>query len=209
MTDAELQAQYQAAVAKRGSSPQAGCPSPEELRALVERTGDEESRLETLDHVMSCRACHRELALLRAIYAAQPRQTALMPRQWLAAASLLLLLGGGALVTRAFMGRSSDELTRGGGFGAASDQTIAVIAPLSGSPANGLRTLVWHSVPGAVRYSVEVLDQNDRVLFVRQTPDTVVAVPALPTPPAAWWVRATLSDGSERRSAIVRLEPRG
>jgi hypothetical protein len=209
MSDAELRARYQAVVNARPETDRGNCPPPERLQDLVERTGEESARLEVLDHVMTCPSCHRDLALLQSIHVAQPRQRALMPRQWLAAAGMLLFVGGAVLVTRAFGPGSAGDLTRGDETVGGRDGAIAIVAPRDTVPAAGLNTLVWHAVPGAMRYAVEVLDQNDRVVFARQTSDTVAHVPALTASAAAWWVRATLGDGSERRSAIVRLRSSG
>lgn len=208
MSDAELRTRYQAVVNAR-TEPTRGCPPPERLRDLVERSGDEPARLELLDHVMTCPLCYRDLALLQSIHAARPRQRALVPRQWLAAACMVLFVGGAVLVTRAFGPGAEDDLTRGDETVGGRDGAIAVVEPRDHAPAAGLDALVWHAVPGAVRYAVEVLDQNDRVVFAQQTSDTVARVPALTAPPAAWWVRATLGDGSERRSAIIRLRNSG
>jgi hypothetical protein len=206
MTDDELRSLYQAAVSRRGQAPRGDCPTPEALQELAEHTGAETTRLEVLDHAMLCPSCHRELALLHAVHAAQPRQANLMPRQWLAAAGFLVLLGGGAFLARSIMSHSVDDLTRGGGANGG-DQSIAVVAPMSLPATGGIHALVWHAVPGAIRYSAEVLDAKDQVLFAQQTTDTVVPVPTLSAPPAAWWVRATLGDGSERRSPVMQLAP--
>jgi hypothetical protein len=204
MTDAELQAHYQAAVARNGSRRSAQCASPEQLQALAERTGDEEERLEILDHVMSCAGCHGDLALLQAIHSAQPRQATLASRRWLAAATLLIVLAGGTLVGRRLTKRTSDDLTRGG-LSAASGGAVSIIAPLGPVAPDGLHRLTWHATPGAVRYVVEVLDSADRVIYSVQTPDTTVPVASLNATAAAWWVRATLGDGSDRRSPMIGL----
>jgi hypothetical protein len=205
MTDEELRSLYQAAVGAHGEARHGDCPTPEALQELAEQRGDEAARLDVLDHATSCPTCHRELALLHAIHAAQPRQSNLMPRQWLAAAGFLILLGGGAFLARGFTSRSAEDLTRGTGP-TGGEQSIAVVAPMS-VPTDGIQVLVWHAVPGAARYSAEILDANDQVLFTQQTTDTIAHVPALSALPTAWWVRAALSDGSERRSAIVQLQP--
>jgi hypothetical protein len=205
MNDAELQAQYVASITRHGAPPRPGCPPPEQLQALAERTGTEESRLEVLDHVMSCPACHRELALFQSIHAAQPRQATLAPRHWLAAAGLLILLGGGALFSRVLVSRTGDDLMRDATPELGRDRGVTVVMPQGTAPAGGPRTLAWHPVPRVMRYSVEVLDMSDRVLYARQTTDTSLALPPLPAAPAAWWVRATLDDGSERRSPIVKV----
>lgn len=209
MNDAELRARYQAVVNARSDTTRSNCPPPERLQDLVEGKGDESARLELLDHVMSCPFCHRDLALLQSIHAAKPSQRALIPRQWLAAACMLVFVGGAVLVTRAFGPGATSDLTRGDETVGGRDGAIAVVAPRDLGPGAGLDALVWHAVPGAVRYAVEVLDQNDRVVFAQQTSDTAVRVPALTAPAASWWVRATLGDGSERRSAIVRLRNGG
>lgn len=204
MTDDQLRSHYKAALSAGGEAIRGVCPSPEALQSLADGTASESARLEVLDHAMSCSSCHRELALLHAVHAARPRQVALLPRQWLAAAGFLLLLGGGAFLARGIMAPPENDVTRGGGVGA--DQSVSVIAPLAGA-AGGIQALVWHAVPGATRYSVEVLSADGQVLFARQTADTLTSMPALSAPPAAWWVRATLVDGSERRSVMVPLQP--
>jgi len=204
MKDTELQARYQATVAARTLTSRVDCPSPEELQALVERTGDEDKRLAVLDHAMSCEPCHRDLALLHAIHAAQPRRVTLMPRQWLLAASLLIVLAGGALLSRQFGRPVADDVTRG-----ASDAAgVLIVAPVGPVSPGQLHTLVWRSVPGTVRYTVEVLDAEGRVLYTTRTTDTLVGVPQLSGVPAASWVRADLRDGTDRRSPIVSLGTR-
>ena len=204
MTDAELQAQYQNAIRGPGTA-RATCPSPEQLQQLVERTGPEEERMDVLDHVMSCADCQRELALLQGIHAAMPRQALLRPRQWLAAASLLIAFAGGVLLTRGGLTHSANEPMRG--VGGVREDGIATVGA-SASVAQGQPgRLTWRAAPRAVQYTVEVLDGTDRVLFTTQTADTTVTVPAL-VAPAAWWVRAVLADGTDRRSEIERLETR-
>jgi hypothetical protein len=204
MTDAELQAQYQRAVQRQAGS-RTQCPSPERLQQLVDRVGPEEERLEILDHAMSCPDCHQDLALLHAIHAAEPRQTTAKPQHWLAAAGLLLVLAGGTLLTRGLMGHRSTEPLRGLGDGAGSGVTVVATTARIGPGRPGI--LAWHRVPGAVQYTVEVLDADDRAVFTSNTTDTAVTVPAL-TAPVAWWVRAILPDGTDRRSPILRLDNR-
>lgn len=202
MTDAELQAQYQRAVQRQGGS-RLQCPSPERLQQLVNRTGPEAERLEILDHAMSCADCHQELALLQAIHAAEPRQAVLKPQQWLAAAGLLIVLAGGTLLTRGLMRRQSPEPMRGLDD-ASRGASVMVVAPTGAVASGHPGILAWHPVSGAVQYTVEVLDADDHAVFTSNTTDTAVTVPAL-TAPVAWWVRAILPDGTDRRSAIIRL----
>ena len=60
---------YAGAMASRGAKGRrtAACPLPEAVLALVRREGSEDSRLATLDHVMSCPQCRSEFDLLRSI----------------------------------------------------------------------------------------------------------------------------------------------
>ena len=202
MTDTELQEAYQAAIASRGSTSRTRCPSAEDLLALVERSGPEEARLQTLDHVMACADCHREMALLQAIHAAQPRRALIMPRHWLAAAGLLIALGAGTLLTRSVFVSGRPDLVRG--TPAEGEESVGIVGPTA-LPPGGLHTLTWHSVPRGMQYTVEVLDPDGRLLYSKQTSDTVATVGPLSSAPASWWVRATLSDGTERHSGIVKL----
>jgi len=52
-------------VARRGTAPP--CPAPESTLALVQRQGGEPERIDTLEHVMACGACHREYQWLAAV----------------------------------------------------------------------------------------------------------------------------------------------
>ena len=49
MNDDRLRHAYQAMLQHRQPGPRESCPSPEELRALVERTDEEPARLARLD----------------------------------------------------------------------------------------------------------------------------------------------------------------
>jgi hypothetical protein len=190
MTDAELRDIYTRSLTKR-----ADCPAPEALEALVTRAGGEESRLATLDHVMSCVACKQDFELLRAIHAADRVNAQARPRRsvapWLAAA--VVVIAAGAL-TLTQLRRPSANPTRG-----SSSSDVAVVGLVNGS-------LVWHAIPDAVRYDVEIIDASGVTIFHADVADTTVAPPTiLPGAPSSWWVRAMLRDGSERRSAIVPL----
>jgi hypothetical protein len=180
MTDTELQHAYQAAIASRGSTSRTHCPSADALLALVERSGPEDARLATLDHVMACAACHREMALLQAIHAAQPRRALMMPRHWLAAAGLLIAIGAGTLLTRSVFMTDHPDLLRG--TPASADETVTTVSPTT-LPADGVHRLIWRSVPRGVQYTVEVLDADGRALYTAQTSDTVATVGALRAAP--------------------------
>ena len=197
MTDAQLRDIYTRTLTSRDMS-RATCPTPEAIEALVARTGSEESRLATLDHVMSCAACKQEFELLRAIHAADRVNTGavLRPRRvmtpWLAAAVVLIAVGGLTITLARTRPGSNPE--RG-----SSSADIALVGALNG-------TLVWRAIPDAVRYDVEIVDASGATIFHARVADTTAALPAtLPSGSLNWWVRATLRDGSEHRSAIVAL----
>ena len=192
MNDSELRELYTRALTKP-----ADCPAPEAIEALITRTGSEASRLATLDHVMSCTACKQDFELLRAIHAAEAVNASaagVRPRRslapWLAAAAVVIAAG---VLTLTQLNRQPSSV-RG-----ASSADIVLVGPANGS-------LVWRAVPGAVRYDVEIVDASGVTVFHARVADTTVSPPAtLPSGDLSWWVRATLRDGSERRSAIVPL----
>jgi hypothetical protein len=190
MTDAELRDIYTQALTSRGTGRNA-CPTPDALEALVTRSGAEEARLATLDHVMSCEACKKEFELLRAIHAAEMADARAAPRRsltpLLAAAAVVVVVGALTITT---IKRPSP--VRGAGP-SADIELVGIVGP----------SLVWHAIPGAVHYDVEIIDASGTTLFHQRTTDTTVALPS--TISGSWWVRATLRDGSEHRSAIVPL----
>jgi hypothetical protein len=213
-TDDELRAWYQEAVRMRAPAAAGAerrvCPEPSALLAVVERSGNEAARLATLDHVASCAACLRELELLRAIHVAESQSARAhvfsrpVVRGWAAlAATVVVMVGGGVVVARVMHDRGNATAVRGG----PSDVGVRLIPPVvssAGMPA----ALAWHPVPGAVRYAVEVLGDGGAVAFRTESPDTTVTLPALPPGRTyRWWVRATLADGSERRSPLTELAP--
>jgi hypothetical protein len=189
MTDAELRDIYTRSLTSRGSN-RAACPSPDALVALVTRDGTEDSRLATLDHVMSCTACKRDFELLRAIHAARAAQGRVEPRRvrapWLAAAALVVVA----------VAISVAQMRRTNPMRGASSADIALVGIVGSS-------LVWHAIPDAVHYDVEIVDASGATIFHQRTSDTTLALP--PTKAGSWWVRATLRDGAERRSAIIPL----
>jgi hypothetical protein len=190
MTDAELRDIYTRTLTSRAAG-RTECPTSETVEALVARQGTEESRLTTLDHVMSCAACQQEFELLRAIHAAQTAQARADPRRvrapWLAAAAIIIVVGA---VTLARVQRPNPMR------GASPSADIALVGVVGSS-------LVWHAIPDAVHYDVEIVDASGATIFHRRTSDTTIALPS-PTS-GSWWVRATLRDGTEHRSAIIPL----
>lgn len=192
MTDEDLRDAYQENL--RSPSDRAACPAPEELKALVERAGGEDARLQTLDHVMACVPCREEFDLLMAVAVSRPE-----PRRWmplLSAAAVILAVGAGSWM--AFHPGDRVEPVRGAEAG------VDLVAPGDGAEVDAAPELVWHAVPEANRYRVEVLDGAGRAVWMVETRDSTARVPAgeLSAGGYRWWVQALLGDGTQAASAI-------
>lgn len=217
MNDERLGEIYRKALAEGSalSGPRAAsCVAPEALLALVRREGSEQSRLATLDHVMACPLCRRELDLLRAVEQAGVQSGARQPRvrwQWQRiapiglAASLLLALGVVIALNR--VGERPD-LPRGAAGG------VTLVAPATEIAADEPVTFVWRPVRHANRYVLELLERSGggKPVLSRETSDTAAVLdPKLLQPGAQyeWWVRAVTPAG-ELTSPLrpVRLRTR-
>ena len=204
MNDAELRSVYGEAM-KRPSSP-AECPSPEALLALVQKEGPDEVRLATLDHVMGCERCLPEFELLRGIEragAATDAPVARSRRRWYVpvalAASILLAV---AVVRRI---SPPENAARG-----AAD-AVVLLAPGASVPPSQSLTFMWHSVPGATGYRMEVLATDGAVVTSAETTDTTITLDAAHQVPAGtyrWWLRASLPGGGSAHSSMRPLEIR-
>jgi hypothetical protein len=205
MTDERLQALYAEVVARRAEAAGRGrpaCPAPDAILALVERAGAEVGRLATLDHVMACAACLAEFELLRAVVVAgrPPAGRRLTWPVLALAATVLIAVGLGGL-WRARQDRApGPPVMRGGAEGA-----VSTVLPDPDRPAARPVVFVWHAVPGATRYALEMIDPDGRPAFMAGTADTSVTLPPTVTLDAGaeyrWIVRAALAGGGERRSA--------
>jgi hypothetical protein len=202
VSDERLRDLYAAAVKARGATV-GGHPSPEAIADLVKRTGAEDERLATLDHVMSCAGCRRDFDLLRTVerVAGGPARAAAR-RSWMLptalAASLLVALGlGRTLMTR------PDDTTRGG-----EDASVVLVTPGEEAPAGAPVVFTWRSVDGATRYELELLDAGGGVAASAATTDTTAspaAATGLPPGDYRWWVRATTADARSVRSSLRPL----
>jgi hypothetical protein len=118
LTDtARLRRLYSGRVARRRGGED--CVTPEAILQVVRREGDEDARLATLEHVMSCAACHREYEWLSAVDEAgreAERAAGASRRPWwsrsapLALAASLVIAAGTALL----VSRSGTDVERGG-----------------------------------------------------------------------------------------------
>ena len=205
MTDDELREAYARAMAARRTTSRTGCPRPDALVALVRREGPEATRLETLDHAMTCAACRQEFELLRAIEAGERRASgptvrALRWQRPLAlaiAASLVLAVGIGP--ARGWLtGRDVDTMRSG-------DTGVVALLPEGGATiTSDSIEFTWRRANGASRYHVELLTADGDVRLGATTADTAIAlaIPADLAPGAyRWWVRAELPGGEQRSAA--------
>ena len=220
MTDERLRELYQHAVAARGEV-RTQCPSPERLLAVARREGSEGERLRTLDHVMSCGDCMRELELLRVIEKAGTRMSEGAGaarrepvRSWRRAVPLALAASALLAVSLVVRGRGNDgpagEPMRGG-----ASPAITAYAPRDDeSVAGDSIQLAWRPLNGATRYVVEVLDAEGRAIVSDTTSDTTHVLRDLHELPAGgdyrWWIRARDADGVQRSSPLtpLRVTPR-
>jgi hypothetical protein len=207
VSDDRLRELYATALTGQSAGGAGEHPAPEALAELVRREGSEEARLATLDHVMRCAECRRELDLLRSVERAGVESGAVGRaggrRAWLMpaalAASVLLAVGVGRTVLRS----AGDDTTRGDGHGA-----LMLVQPGREARAGDVLTFAWRAVPGASRYELELLDAGGGVLASAATTDTTVspaAARALPPGDYRWWVRATTPDARSLRSDLRPL----
>lgn len=196
---------YSRRVAEQGNAGDAHV-SPEAILAVVRAEGTEEERLATLEHVMSCAACHRDYEWLTAVDQAGIEHEAggAFRRPWwtrtapLAAAASLLLVAGTVLVLKD-RGRADVERGR--------IDDIVLVSPPADARVSGPLTFVWRSLAGASGYMLEVQRRDRTVAFTDTTSDTTLTIadPArvLPETEYRWWVRET-TDGTEPRSSTLR-----
>lgn len=182
----------------------AACPSPEALLALVRREGPEAERLATLDHVMTCQECGRDFELLRAIEKAG-RQIGARPhrslRRWyvpLAVAASVVLA---VVVGRQLTAPGAPDVARG------APDAVALLAPEASVAAGQPITFIWHRVPDAVSYQLEVLAPDGSLALSRTTTDTVATIEpgALAGGNYRWWVRGTLRGAESVQSSMRPL----
>jgi hypothetical protein len=202
MNDDRLRLAYERVVASRSPGSRAGCPAPEALFALAERTGNETERLATASHVATCMDCQRDLNLLRAVHATKPQ--ALRRFTTNAAAAAILVVAGIPVLSR--LGRQSPagDVQRSGA-------DIVLVAP-KGDVREDRPLFVWKPVASAEQYEVTVVGADGSIPLRQTTRDTTLAAPASLAAGAdyVWTVMARLIDGGERRSEPVsfRVVPR-
>jgi hypothetical protein len=200
MNDEQLRRTYKTILEAHATAPSVNDVSPEALLALAEGRGPEAERLRTLDHVMRSEDVRREFELLRAAVASSRPPARVIPRPWLAAASLLIVVAGSAVVWRA---THPENVMRG-------DASAVTLSSPSDAPSvSGPLVFAWRRVPGAVSYEIELVEASGTLVQMATVKDTSW------TPPATvhlahgveyrWWVRATLADGRTLEAPPRRL----
>jgi hypothetical protein len=215
--DERIRDAYARMLDARGGGSRDACATPEAMLAVARREGSDAARLATLDHVMACGACSRELELLRALdeaggRAAGERTADVVPlRQrasWrrvvpVALAASVLAVAGVGLLGRA--GRDAKDVARG------EAGAVTLLAPVDAAGPRAPITFAWRPVPGATRYELEVLDAAGAVALGATTVDTVVVARAGRLAPGGayrWWVRARDAAGAQRASEMRPLRVR-
>jgi hypothetical protein len=182
--------------------------TPEAILAVVMREGPEAERLATLEHVMSCPACHREYEWLTAVNEAGLQASAEgagpVRRPWwrgraLALAASLVMAVGAALAVSSVL-RSGPERVRG----ASGD--IELLTPGPSAAAGTPLAFSWRAAPGVSRYVLEVQRADGSVALADTTTDTTATITPgrlQPDTTYRWWVRE-VTDGAEPRSSALR-----
>jgi len=208
LTDENLRAAYQRALAARAAPERERCASPEDLLAVIRKGGPEAKRLETLDHVMGCPACRPELDLLRSLEEASAETAEAPAKRWgwvpsLALAAALVLGIGAALK---LSGKDDGAVERGGG------DAVTLVAPPAEIEAGAPVTFSWQPVPGASRYQLELLDEKGALVFAKTTEATSAilddAIRLAPGATYRWWVRAAVGSAEPRASSMRSLRLR-
>jgi hypothetical protein len=192
---------------KEGAERGPDCPSPETMLAALRGEDAEAARLQVLDHVFQCAWCTREFALLQSV--SEPSATAAAaPARRAFTGTLVRGLIAASIGAIAFIGvrrlvAPGEEMRGGPG-------DFALVSPASEGEATATEVgFVWRSVPGAIRYVVEVDAADGSVAFTTETIDTALTTPvAAPPGEYRWWILARLNDGSERRSEARRIRIR-
>ncbi|MDF2770914.1 MAG: hypothetical protein K0S86_407 [Geminicoccaceae bacterium] len=202
LTDERLRLAYAEMQRSGFREDRAACPAPEALLALAERTGNEADRMRTLDHVMACDRCRRELELVRASVVAagvpKPRVWFRSPSIGLVAMAALLLLAAGVRLYMVAGDAESGPLLRGGAG--------MVTHPVTVTTSGDVR-LAWAPVAGATSYRLEVLAAGRAVLDTTLRDTSFVVADSLTRgrPEVVWSVASMLDDGTTVNSSPARL----
>jgi hypothetical protein len=164
----ELRQTYERILARRGTRA-ASDVSPEEIVDVVERRGTEMARAAILNRLMASPDGRAELELVRAaVTAASPPANRRYFVPMTIAAGLLMAVVGTATFLR---GRTERDQLRGDVTG------VILVAPAAGAEVGDRPMFVWHAVPAARTYSLEVLDDAGNLVTSQALRDTILVLP--------------------------------
>ena len=153
--------------------------TPEAILAVVQREGAESERLATLEHVMSCAACHREYEWLKAVNEAGVEHAgrgseALVRRPWwqdrkLALAASLVMAVGAALAVRSVISPGPERVRGNAG-------DIVLITPATVRRPTGRSASAGARRRARRRYVLEIQRPDGSIAVADTTADTTVAV---------------------------------
>jgi hypothetical protein len=204
-SEALLRERYAALLARRAASDAPLPATLEEIRDLAALGAADLDRTALLDRVLADPRTRDEYLLLRELLQSERRPAAARVRSSRAlavAAMVAVVLGAGAL----WRARGdAPEPMRGDG------EQVQVVEPRADAEVAGEVRFVWHPVPGATAYVLEVADATGASVLSRRVVDTTVSVPADVRPSAGdlvWWVTAERTSGEHLRSAPRPLRMR-
>jgi len=155
-------------------------------------------------HVAGCRACRQEVTSARRLIRSRPRPN----RWWLAlpaaAAAAVIIMVGRASGPRA----APDAIRADGGGPAAAGLTALAPADRQAVPLRRL-VFVWASHAGRPVYHLTLMDGAGRAVWLGETPDTTLALPAGVSLDAGqayyWYVDALDVDGGSLTTGTHRF----
>lgn len=202
MRDEELRRRYQDAMQQRDAGGH-DTPDPELVLRVARGEATEAERLRVLDVVMQSEELRREYDVYRALVAGAHSETSVWPRRLAAAALIAVVVGAGYW---ALFWPPEGVSWRGGGGG------VVTIFPANGAKIAAPVRLVWHLVPGAREYQIELMEENGRLVAEFQTPDTVFVVPVgtglRAGTPYRWGVTARQPNGESANSPLGKFTVR-
>ena len=174
-------------------------PGTEEIAAYLSDGLTPLDRTRVEAHLAECRTCRQEVVSARRLLqsrSVRSRWSMMVP----AAAAAVLAL---AILGRGFLSRPVDrDIVRGAGTASEveSAPSIQVFSPADGSTLAGRAILfAWAGQPGRPLYRLTLTDGSGHALWIRDTADTTIALPASvslpPTHRYFWYVDALDSDG--------------
>ncbi len=208
-TDETLRALY---AARAANDPDTAHPDPEQLADAALRRGPEAPRLATLDHVLSCTRCRKELELLQVADLAGQR---LVHRHrgtrfvLAIAAALVVAIALKTLLPRSIrerLGPRTGDAERGAPVALGAE--LDVIGPQDTIAPGATPSFIWHRASGATEYLVEIVDDSGLVVTRSRTTDTTLPWPGLHRGVRYHWrVSATTPGGGVQSPFIDFLVP--